>query len=745
MENIDQLGTSFWTQSDLSELRKGALQMALWGCLGLATVLLGLQICIQAVVLRPPEGYVLVIIGSMVVTVLIARWVNSRGQTDAAAVVLLCGLGFILAVALLLSGDTHLVYWFVLIVILANGLLAERLALAWAMAICLIVLAAGSTLDILPVQQSLQAALLIATSVLAAWVSTRPTRIAVEWAWNSYQTALEKTKDLRDHQVQLHRTVTMVQRANERLEQMNRELAHAREAADESRRLKAEFAANVSHELRTPLGHIIGFATMMMTTPRIYGTPLPEGYRGDLEAIYRSAQHLSKLIDDVLDLSQIEAGRMGLVKEKVVLRETVQEAVGVVSDAFKAKGVALQVETDEALPPVFVDRIRIRQVVINLLSNAARFTEQGRITVSTRTDGENALVSVTDTGIGIAAEDVSGVFDKFSQIDGSAARRHGGSGLGLSICKRFVELHGGSIWVASELGKGSTFTFSLPLNSGDVFYLPAEGTVRRPSGDSSANVGGERTVVVLSREAGIPRLLRRYLDGFQVLNVTSVDQLTQICCERGIHGVVATASSVREGWQKVLEIRNHVGAIPVLACSFPHRSTDITQKGFSGYIPKPFSMEALKRQLDEVGKPLRQVLVVDDDPETVLLLTRMLSTLPLNCHVLAATGGEEALTVMREHLPDLVLLDLAMPEMDGYAVVRHMRRHARLREIPVIAVTARAGSEEAIVADAVVATMGDGLAIGDLIKYLNAVLTAMADLPGSVRRPSLEPADRSAL
>ena len=258
--------------------------------------------------------------------------------------------------------------------------------------------------------------------------------------------------------------------------ELNRELAAANKKLKEADRLKNQFVATISHELRTPLNSIIGFTKLILNE---LDGPLNELQRTDLTAVYTSSQHLLSLVNDVLDFSKIAAGRMELHKEMLDFREIV---VGVISTTLALVGdkdIELIEEVEENLPTVYADRVRIRQVILNLMSNAVKFTEEGsitlrakRITEEVELDGQRRsmpfiLCSVTDTGIGIAEEDIPTVFAEFRQLDGSTSRQAEGTGLGVPISKRLVEMHGGRLWVESKVGAGSTFSFTLPTSDRD--------------------------------------------------------------------------------------------------------------------------------------------------------------------------------------------------------------------------------------------------------------------------------------
>ena len=252
---------------------------------------------------------------------------------------------------------------------------------------------------------------------------------------------------------------------NDKLEEQHAELTRLNAALDQASKLKDQFLANVSHELRTPLNSVIGFSDLLLTMASPESPPLTETQRDYLETIARNGRHLLELINELLDLSKIAAGRMQLRLEPLVLDGVLREAADTVRAQLEARHHRLELEPPEESVTVTADHGRLRQILLNLLSNAIKFTtDGGRITLSGRLEagGRSVRVAVTDTGIGVAPDDQAKLFQEFVQLDASPSRRYEGTGLGLALSKRLVELHGGTIGVDSELGKGSTFWFTLP-------------------------------------------------------------------------------------------------------------------------------------------------------------------------------------------------------------------------------------------------------------------------------------------
>ena len=400
-------------------------------------------------------------------------WLVHKSHYRVAAVALVSGL---ICVNLLLIHGTVLeetVIFLALPVGLSAVLIGAPVGAVAAVACSLYLLFGASQID--AVLRSVSVINLWATLGMI-WLSSRPLLLARQWFEESYQESRAALEKNRDYQFQLRQALDDLTEAHHQLTQLNR-LAHdLRHQADEARRSKEQFVANVSHELRTPLNMIIGFSEMALNSPETYGPDIPQSLLADLEIVLRNSQHLSSLIDDVLDLSQIEAGQMALMRERAALGEIVDEAVTAVRPLFNSKGLTLRRDIPLNLPKLYCDRIRIRQVLLNLLSNAGRFTDRGGVRVCARLEEEAIIVSVADTGPGISADELDEIFKPFQQVDGSVHSHWAGSGLGLSVSKHFVELHKGRMWLESEPGQGATFYFRLPVE--ETISTAADGMMR---------------------------------------------------------------------------------------------------------------------------------------------------------------------------------------------------------------------------------------------------------------------------
>ena len=586
-----------------------------------------------------------------------------------------------------------------------------------------------TTLPLSPESRALVCGLIWAVLALV-WLTSRPLELAVRWSWEYYEHARRELDRARDTQAELKQAVKDQAEASLQMARLNQLLGAARRAAEEAERAKAEFVANVSHELRTPLNMIIGFAEMIVEAPRTYGARLPPALLADVAAIQRNSQHLASLINDVLDISQVEARRMTLSREWVSLGEIVRSAVLAVQPLFDSRGLYLRVEVPADLPLVYGDRTRIRQVLLNLLNNAARFTERGGVTIEAQSDGERLLVSVTDTGPGIAQEDLPRLFEPFRQLDGSTRRRQGGSGLGLNISRRFVELHGGQMGVRSQVGVGSTFWFSLPLEPPGVDeasfmrWIRTEWEPRRHS-RLTPRLPLVPRVVVLEPEDLLQAATRRYLDGVEVAAAATPDGARQLLSTQPAQVLLVRGGSAQETQTWVEEMHDTPYATPLVACTLPAPGAS-SSLGIAGYLTKPVTRAQLLQAIEGLPGPVRSILLVDDDAEALQMFARMLSTGRAGYRVLQASSGPEALELMRARQPDLLLLDLVMPGMDGYAVLAEKNRDAQMRQIPVLILSAQDAGGQPIVAPAFLATRSGGLSLPELLRSALAVSEILA-------------------
>jgi signal transduction histidine kinase len=407
--------------------------------------------------------------------VLLSYALRRQGRWRASALALANGLGLACISSASVFGllGNPLVYGIVLASGMAGLLLSSREALQTALLNSLALLAAVFAYGVLPEQRLESYLLVVGASTLAlgnialSALARRNLLTATYWALDAYIKSGRRETMLREAKAELERSLIERERLAAALHRSNEELSAAREAAESAYRLKAFLMAGLSHELRTPLNIIIGFSNTMLIYPQIYGDePLPEAYREDVDAIRRNSTHLLELINDILDMARVEAGQLTLRRTTVRVGPLVDEAIEASQALPHAQHLVFVREGEWELPAIDADAARLRQVLLNLLANAVKFTPGGRISVGVRVEGAELLFWVRDTGIGIAENDHERIFEAFEQAGEPHDRTQGGSGLGLTICRWLVTLHGGRLWVESELGRGSTFYFTLPL--GDV-------------------------------------------------------------------------------------------------------------------------------------------------------------------------------------------------------------------------------------------------------------------------------------
>jgi signal transduction histidine kinase/CheY-like chemotaxis protein len=670
-----------------------------------------------------------------------ANWSYRYGATFAAGC-LVVGLTAVFGLALCILRSDLVSPWFSIVVLITCALFGWRWgAVHTVLAFGLLLIAAGHGMPTLSVELATNAILLGSVALFISWLISRPTRTALEWASSSYLQELALVQEARERQAELARLSKNLGESNHLLEQLNLELDQARRAAHQARQLKEQFAAAVSHELRTPLNLIIGFCEMMVLSPvKAYGKSLPPNYRNDLEAIYRNAVHISTLVDDILDLSQIDADRMALRREWVSLGDVIMQATGPVSSLFRNRGLMLEVQMDNDLPLVFVDATRIRQILINLLANAARFTDQGGVTIRVRRDEAGVVVLVADTGPGIPPEELPYIFDEFRQVS-SVSPRAGGSGLGLAVSKRFAEMHGGSISVESEIGRGTTFALHLPVDSSTI----RPGAV--PSWDDrlGRRVRGkaERLVLVVDESKELERVVARYLDDYHVVTLADLHRHDDGTIADVLQAVVVGSEGDREFWRQLSAESPRLWRLPVFSCSLQTGQRAIAHLGVTDYLVKPITRDHLRMTLRRHGcapKKATKILIVDDDPEILLLLTRMVKSISRQYQVITAADGSEALALMRQNQPDCVLLDLRLPRVDGYQVIEMMRQDPQFCALPIFVMTAAGIHRESILVDELNIKREGGLTVAEAMRLLKVGLDSLATPVTSAPAPTAVPA-----
>ena len=509
------------------------------------------------------------------------------------------------------------------------------------------------------------------------------------------------------------------------------ELQQAKMKAEEAALIKARFLANMSHELRTPLNAIIGYSEMMYEKADEAGD---EENISDLNRIHTAGRHLLELINDILDLSKIEADKMTLIPDIVDVRQIINEVTAGFAPIMTSKSNRFIINIPNEADTMITDVVRLRQCLYNLIGNAVKFTNNGTVIIKVRKLNNRNLdwmvFEVTDTGIGIDKEKLLGIFDAFVQADKEYSTSYGGTGLGLAIVNEIALLMGGDISVISEPGHGSTFTLQLPAKLETTVPENINNEVMPDSLKKISNSGDKNPVVlVIDDDPESLGILTWHLKrgNYQVLTASNGEAGIRLARDAKPGAIILDVLMPRQdGWDVLTELKDDgsTARIPVIMCTIVDNATKGFALGANDYIVKPVSRRRLLNSLKKYcTSGSCSVLLVEDDLASRELMERQLIMAGWNVNI--ANNGGEALECLEAKVPEVVLLDLMMPEMDGFDVVEAMKQNEKWKNIPILIMTAKELTDDDYkrLNGSVEGLMEKGrFSLDDLLEHLNRIV-----------------------
>jgi len=640
-----------------------------------------------------------------------------RSQLHLAShILILCILGGV-ACALLTFRGVAFAYLFILPILFASVLLSQRSVFLMAGVAGLLILVINREVPALSPEALLPIST-IGVITVASWLTARNLHVTLAWFGEAYENAYRSEQLAREKEGELRKAFRSLDEMTHRLERTNHTLTLERNQAQEARRLKQEFAQTISHELRTPLNLIVAFTELMAQSPEYYGVPLPPPYMRDLSITHRNARHLQALVNDVLDLARLDSAQMTITPEETDPGALLSEAVNTARSLVELRGLRMVVELEDALPKLWLDAVRIRQVLFNLLNNAARFTPHGTVTARVRCADAEVIFSVADTGIGIAVSDIPRLFREFEQLDGGTRRRHDGAGLGLVISRRFVELHGGRIWVESEPGAGSVFSFALPVSRRSLSC----GLPGISADDVPELPGSEPTLLVMTASPSAATLLTRHIRGRRVVIAPTLDHARLLAQRLTPQCVLLDTACDRLTPNGLQEIAHTWGLPETSFMAIPLPGEELLRHELSveGYVTKPVSIQDIRQILRRYAPGC--VLVIDDDQDFVRMLRRVLETTDQAYRVMCAFSGQEGLALMQHTPADIILVDLELPDIRGVDLIQRFRANAAWSNVPIIVISAQDQLDDAeSIRQPLILARPNGLTTSDVVRLVQQV------------------------
>jgi signal transduction histidine kinase len=516
-----------------------------------------------------------------------------------------------------------------------------------------------------------------------AWGTVNAIYTALLWYSSMQQRADELLRESRDNRAELQQTLKSLETADHIRYRMQQELLWLGKQVEEARRMKERFAAHISHELRTPLNLILGFSEVMYMSPETYGDmQWSPTLRRDIYQIYRSSRHLLDMIDDILDLSHFEVTEFSVNLELTNLNDFLEDTIGIARNLFRKPHVHLDAKIEPNLPLLEIDRTRIRQALLNLLNNAQRFTNEGYVRLIVHKTLTEVSFCIEDTGMGIPNDKLAYIFDEFYQVDYSLSRHHGGAGLGLAITKKFVEAHKGKIYVESQEGVGSKFTFVLPLPHQQTQDFSSE----IPTIPLSALEELKPAILVVDPDPAVIAMMQRALENYQLIQVDPIEDLAGMM---ELHRPWTVIKNIQPQ-HSYHPLNGEAFPMPYIECTLPSRVWMAKRLAVAGCLVKPITRDDLIEEVKKI-EGVRRILIIDNDRGFIQLIERLLQTHDSTIEIYHAYEGDDGIALMRTEQPDIVFLDMGMSENSEtsenpfqQSVLQKIKQDSGLAKIPIV-------------------------------------------------------------
>lgn len=544
------------------------------------------------------------------------------------------------------------------------------------------------------------------------------TRFMAEHLSSTNQQLEAQTEELQEQSEELQNSADELQRTSEELQEQNVELEAQRNQVEAANKMKSEFLSNMSHELRTPLNSIMALSRVLISQT---SRKLSHEENNYLEIVERNGKRLLSLINDILDLSKIEAGKMEITPEFISLKPIINIVKENLYQLSEEKGLSLTLDLPNDLPQIETEESKVYQILTNIIGNAVKFTNKGSVDISVSNDAENIWIKIKDSGIGISKQELPHIFDEFRQADGSSSRLYEGTGLGLAIANKMTTILGGNIKVSSKLGEGSIFTIMLPIKWHKDILL-----VDSYFNKYASKLSLTKSILVVDDDPKIIKGISEslYDAGYNTIGAQSGKEALQLAEKHQPFAITLDiVMPEMDGWEVLQKLKNKsiTKDIPVIIISVNEDKETGGALGAVGFVSKPLDQKMLMKEINKISASPETVMIVDDNDFELKHMAKILEAEEIN--ILMATGGKECINLLKNNIPDILVLDLMMPDMDGFQVLEKIRKKPETKYLPVIVVTAKDLSKE-----------DDAKLSGNVSKVITKSDTTPQDLHKEIKR-----------